>query len=201
MSWCTIESDPGVFTELIERFGVRGVQVEEVLSLDEGMLETLGHVFGLIFLVKWERAPRAAGARADRVPSTDPAVFFASQVCCAPCATTQVITNACATQAILHVLLNAPGVALGDELENLRAFTAEFPPELRGAAINESEPIRAAHNSFARPEPFVLKERKAQDGVSGAARHMCAGRRVPLSCVRAGGRQGAGARRSRGGSV
>ena len=59
--WCLIESDPGVFNELIEKIGVRGVELDEVYDL-EGLGSNGGNnldgsssneeVFGLIFLFK-----------------------------------------------------------------------------------------------------------------------------------------------------
>lgn len=145
--WCTIESDPGVFTSLIESFGVSNAQVTELWSLDDDSLQCIlddfGKVHGLVFLFKWQSSnssrhsssngggssavggvsgsgsgsgPNGTGTdtgdgntngdeKTDGDNSRKPLgpeevpedLFFAKQV----------TTNACATQAILSILLNA----------------------------------------------------------------------------------------------
>ena len=76
---------------------------------------------------------------------------------------TQMVHNACATQVILSILLNTPQVDVGEELTAFKAFTKEFPPELRGLAIGQSEIVRTAHNSFGRQEAFAVDEKRASE--------------------------------------
>lgn len=150
-SWCLIESDPGVFTELCHAFGCTSVELTEMYSLDEAAFQSLSTPFGLVFLFKWRReADERATLSVDETPSD---LFFAKQV----------INNACATQALLNVLMNVelPDFTLGETLDNFRGFTASFDPDLKGATIGNSDVIREVHNSFARAEPFVVEQQRA----------------------------------------
>mmetsp|Transcript_1838 Transcript_1838/g.3502 ORF Transcript_1838/g.3502 Transcript_1838/m.3502 type:complete len:397 (+) Transcript_1838:79-1269(+) len=193
--WCTIESDPGVFTSLIESFGTKNVEFAELWSLDDDSLLQLirpmegvdnAAVHGLIFLFKWQSSSHSSkeedtskedegdGSRGKPLVGEDcpPGLFFAKQV----------THNACATQAILSVLFNAPNsiveqegegddekaeekdddngrrLVLGKTLSNFKSFTSHFPPDLRGEAIGSSDEIRTAHNSFGRAEDAFLSD-------------------------------------------
>ncbi|EDQ88079.1 uncharacterized protein MONBRDRAFT_32982 [Monosiga brevicollis MX1] len=147
--WCLMESDPGVFTDLIEGVGVKGVQVEELWALDVDALKQLAPVYGLVFLFKF--TPEAHKSETQPIDYKIPGLFFAHQV----------INNACATQAILSILLNAPDIELGEHLTGFKSFANELDPETAGLAISNSEELRTVHNSFSRQETFTMEEKVA----------------------------------------
>ncbi|CAB3225114.1 unnamed protein product [Arctia plantaginis] len=149
--WCLIESDPGVFTQLIRKFGAKGVQVEELWTIEDGIFETLRPVHGLIFLFKFLQHEEPSGpivtdSRLDKI-------YFAKQV----------INNACATQAVVSLLLNCdhPDVELGPELSKLKEFSMSFDPRMRGLTLSNSQTIRSAHNSMAQQTLFEFDPKVA----------------------------------------
>lgn len=155
--WCLIESDPGCFTELIRGFGVTNVVVEELYGLCEENFQNMYPIYGLIFLFKWQKSDdkEANIVRDTRLER----LFYAKQV----------INNACATQAILSVLLNAPvknqtqnGIELGETLDKFKEFTKDFDPQMKGLALSNSDIIRVVHNSFARQQMFEFDAKQAE---------------------------------------
>jgi len=157
--WCTIESDPGVFTSLCEEIGIKGVEFEEIYGLDAEAFAPLDRdkVFGLVFLFKWKKDVDER----PTVQAADHGVFFAQQV----------IHNACATQAILNCLLNVPQGKLdrGKTLQDLVEFTAALDPQMKGLSIGNSEAIRRAHNSFRQQSSFEIVQ--DEDDKKGDAFH------------------------------
>uniref|UniRef100_A0A182NM32 Ubiquitin carboxyl-terminal hydrolase n=1 Tax=Anopheles dirus TaxID=7168 RepID=A0A182NM32_9DIPT len=149
--WCLIESDPGVFTELIKEFGVDGVQVEELWSLDDDSFKDLEPVHGLVFLFKWVKDDEPAGSIVQ--DSRLEKIFFAKQV----------INNACATQAILSILLNAThtDINLGTTLADFKEFACTFDAYNKGLALSNASQIRTVHNSFARQTLFELDNKSS----------------------------------------
>lgn len=108
-------------------------------------------IYGLIFLFKWVKDDEPSGTvvEDDRLEK----IFFAKQV----------INNACATQAILSILLNAshPDVKLGPTLGDFKEFVGAFDAYNKGLALSNSEQIRTVHNSFSRQTLFELDNKNA----------------------------------------
>lgn len=143
--WLELESDPGLFTLLLEDFGVKGVQVEEIYDLQKSLE---GPVYGFIFLFRWieERRSRRKVVEQDESFVKDEEIvndiFFAQQV----------VPNSCATHALLSVLLNCPNIHLGTTLSRLKMHTFGMCPENKGWAIGNTPELACAHNSHAMPQ-------------------------------------------------
>lgn len=107
-------------------------------------------VHGLIFLFKWVKDDEPAGSVVQ--DSRLDQIFFAKQV----------IQNACATQAILSVLLNVnhSDIELGSTLGQFKEFTQSFDAYNKGLAMSNAAQIRTVHNSFSRQTLFEMDNSK-----------------------------------------
>lgn len=62
----------------------------------------------------------------------------------------QTTNNACATVALLNIIMNAEGIDLGDKLRAFKESTKDLNTALRGHQISQNNFIRTIHNSFTR---------------------------------------------------
>jgi len=105
-------------------------------------------VHGLIFLFQWKKEPNE-----EEVEMSCPEnLWFANQV----------IDNSCASLALLNIVLNVPGLEIGQHLTEFKTFTTDFSPpvrlclndvadvELRGLALTNFSFLRNLHNSLSR---------------------------------------------------
>lgn len=144
--WQELESDPGLFTLLLEDFGVRGVLVKEVYDIAQAFDD---RIYGYVFLFQWteERRARRKAMITGEAFVTDREVlkkmFFAHQV----------VNNSCATHALLSILLNCDNsIDIGPTLLRLKGFSSALDPESKGYAIGNMPELAAAHNNHARPD-------------------------------------------------
>ncbi|KAF2433821.1 ubiquitin carboxyl-terminal hydrolase, partial [Tothia fuscella] len=135
--WVDIESNPSIFNVMLREFGVAGVKVQEIYSLDEDILATLPlPIYGIIFLFQYQIVDE--GTQNAPCPSK---VWFANQLRG---------TNACGTIALVNIVNNIPEVDLGEQLKHFKDDTMDLDPMERGRRLDKFDHLKAIHNSFAR---------------------------------------------------
>ncbi|THH32703.1 hypothetical protein EUX98_g1490 [Antrodiella citrinella] len=139
--FAVLESDPGLFTMLLRKLGVEGLEVTEVYDIAPWAIDHL-NPRGLIFCYLCPDATESGEDELYDGPDLDAEdVWFAHQL----------TDDACASQALLNVIFNCEGIELGDNLNMFLEDTRKMSPEMKGLSITNSSAIRDAHNSFARP--------------------------------------------------
>ncbi|KAI8972687.1 hypothetical protein BDB01DRAFT_809598 [Pilobolus umbonatus] len=138
--WALIQSDPAIFNDMLKEYKVEDVKVQELYTLDfDELME--GPVYGLIFASRYIQEDAKSEQKND--PDAEDIIF-----------TRQIITNVCATLALVAVLFNC-GLQLGDILSDFLQLTATMSPEERGTALGDCEDIKRVHNSYNVPNPLA----------------------------------------------
>ena len=137
--WSTIENDPGVFSELIKNLGVKDIQVEEILSLDN-IENSYQSIYGFIFINKYLND---ISYTPNILQFWDKDLFFSRQI----------IENTNAVQAILSIILNnTDKIDIGDTLKELKLKTIDMDPITNGLTLSNNEIIKKENNKYKKKE-------------------------------------------------
>lgn len=167
--WRELESDPGLFSLLIQEFGVHGVKVEEIYDVSK---KIEAKVYGFVFLFRYELGDRRARKKARDLVSDNTCYVLEPSIVNGMFFAHQIINNSCATHALLSVLLNCPDVQLGSTLKKLKGFSSGLDPESKGYAIANMVELACAHNKHARPANIALPSSGRKGSVVSSARSL-----------------------------
>ncbi|ORX56273.1 cysteine proteinase [Hesseltinella vesiculosa] len=136
--WSLIENRPENFIGMARMYGVKNIDFKEVFDHDS--LPTWEErVYGLIFgsEINVEAHPSNPAEIMDKEAES---LFFSNQI----------VTNVCATSALLAVLLNIDdtNVDLGEKLREFKEFTMDMDPVSRGLVIGNCDLLVNAHRTF-----------------------------------------------------
>ena len=124
----------GVFTTLLRKLGVRGLEVTEIFDIDDLQVGKRIEPHGLIFCYPCADDDDSSNpkSQADSIEDgADPdaeGVWYAHQLC----------NDACATQTILNIVLNLRNVRLEGDLEEFKRDTETMSPVVRGSALRKT---------------------------------------------------------------
>ncbi|KAF4971981.1 hypothetical protein FZEAL_9699 [Fusarium zealandicum] len=163
--WVELESEPAFFNIILRDLGVQNVKAQEIFTIDEDSLALLPQpVYGLIFLFQY--LPGHDEENEDQGSSD---VWFANQT----------TDNACATVAMLNIVMNAEGVDLGDKLQGFKESTQHLNTALRGYQLSKNSFIRTIHNSFTRRMDHLNADLCLENEVSDAQSNKAKKRSAP----------------------
>ncbi|KAH7029409.1 ubiquitin carboxyl-terminal hydrolase [Microdochium trichocladiopsis] len=158
--WVELESEPAFFNAMLHLLGAEDFKVQELFGLDELALELLlKPVHGLIYLYQYIEGATASDNRED-CPAH---LWFGNQT----------TTNACATVALMNIVMNAEEAVLGKELQSFKDMTLSLPPPHRGHMLDKNDFIRSIHNSVARRMDLVSEDLILDNKMEAAEKKRC----------------------------
>ncbi|KAI9333240.1 ubiquitin carboxyl-terminal hydrolase [Pilaira anomala] len=122
---------------MLKEYGVKDTKAEELFAIDfTDLKDDDGLVHGIIFVSEYQDEPLPKEWE-NEDPDEDEIVF-----------TSQVVTNACGTLALMNIVINSEIKEKGEIINNFSEFTKGFSSVNRGLCLGNSEEIRRIHNSY-----------------------------------------------------